>query len=101
MKKTIEEIYQMIARYEDATLIYSYTKKGSKEWQNIEIVSSLRDEIEITEETTKEESDKYDAFHAAYRALYDEYEVKANDYVKEIVESAGFKDFIAENGYAY
>ncbi len=104
MKKNINDIYEMLARYEDATLIYSYTPKGSREYQHIETLRAIIDAIDIEEADKTDDMsgiEKYNALEAAWQALYREYEIKAQNYVKEVVDSVGFKDYIAENGYAY
>lgn len=102
----IYEIYEMLRTYKDSTLIYSYTKKGRREWQHIQTLSELIEakalDIEKAEEADEmSETQKYWALEAAWQALYREYEINSQNYVEEVANSAEFKRYIAENGYAY
>ena len=98
MKKTksMEEIYEMIRCYDDATLIYGYTPKGYAMYHHIETIQRMMGEVDADEYT-----DEYDALDVAFHVLYRKYAADAAAFVAKCAESAGYKAYAAEKGVFY
>ena len=94
--KSMEEIYEMIRCYDDATLIYGYTPKGYAMYHHIETIQRMMGDVD-----TNEYPDEYDALNAAFHAMYRKYAADADAYVAECAESDAYKAYAAEKGVFY
>lgn len=98
MKKTksMEEIYEMIRCYDDATLIYGYTPKGYAMYHHIETIQRMMGEVD-----PDDYAEEYDALEVAFHAMYRKYADDAAAYVADCLESDAYKAYAAEKGVFY